>query len=115
MVEHFPDHLSPGDYAELARARAKRSPSGVGAVVEQVVDDRDGVPGRTWICLVSDGSQVRYLDVRIPDLPDYGGVANPTVEQAVERAAERLPAADRLAALLAGGVLELEPEDVSGG
>ena len=114
MVEHYPDHLSPQDYRELARARAERSPTGIGAVVQRVDDDRDGVPGRTWVCLVSDGSAVHYLDVRVLDVPDYAGLPNAAIEEAVERAAARVPPAGRLAALLAGGVLELEPEDLAG-
>jgi hypothetical protein len=115
MVEHYPDHLSPQDYRERARTRAARSPTGIGAVVERVDDDRDGVRGRTWVCLVSDGSAVHYLDVRVPDVADYAGLPNAAIEEAVGRAAERLPATGRLTALLAGGLLELEPEDVTAG
>jgi hypothetical protein len=81
--------------------------------VERVEGERDGVPGRTWVCVVSDGRTVHYLEVRVPDAPDYSGVLTPAVEDAVERAAERLPGPDRLAALLAGGILELDAEDLA--
>ena len=115
MPEHYPDHLSPADYREHARARAARSPSGIGAAVEQVDDDRDGVPGRVWVCLVTDGSEFHHLDVTVPDLPDFEGVSTTAVEDAVERAAAPLPGPNRLAALLAGGLLELERDDLRGG
>jgi hypothetical protein len=67
------------------------------------------------VCLVSDGSAVHYLDVRVLDVADYSGVLTTAVEGAVERAAERLPGPDRLAALLAGGNLELDAQDLAEG
>jgi hypothetical protein len=114
-VEHYPNHLSPQDYRDRAQARAAISPAGIGAAVERVNADRDGAPGRTWVCVVSDGSAVHYLDVRVADVPDYSGVMTTAVEDAVERAAERLPGPDRLAPLVAGGVLELDARDLAGG
>jgi hypothetical protein len=112
-MEHYPDHLSSQDYRERAQARAAHSPSGIGAAVERVAEDRDGVPGRTWVCVVTDGKAVHHLEVRVLDAPDYSGVLTSAVEDAVERAAERLPGPDRLAALLAGGILELEAKDLA--
>lgn len=106
-MEHYPDHLSSQDYRERAQARAASSPSGIGATVERVDGERDGVPGRTWVCLVSDGSAVHHLAVKVLDAADYSGVLPTAVEEAVERAAEHLPGPDRLAALVARGTLEL--------
>ena len=54
-MEHYPNHLSPQDYRERAQARAAHSSSGIGASVERVVADRDGIPGRSWVCVVTDG------------------------------------------------------------
>src|SRR3954451_6653918 len=113
-VEHYPNHLSPQDYRDRAQARAAQSPSGIGASVERVEEDRDGVPGRTWVCVVSDGKAVRYLEVRVPDAPDYSGVLTTAVEDAVERAAEWLARPDPLAALVARGILELDAADLAG-
>ena len=102
---------SPDTEAFLAHAefRARESPSTIGAAVT-TSSFRAGV--HRFDCIVTDGTQWRYVWVLGPDLGPFPSIAPEDVEAGIERFATELRAEDRLDQLLDANPLHIDRHGV---
>jgi hypothetical protein len=95
------------DFRAHAEFRARESASGIGAAV---VESSVNADERVWECIVSDGSEWRYVRVVGVDLPPFPSISPEQVEEGIERFAATLPPRDRIRHLLNANPLHIRAD-----
>jgi hypothetical protein len=101
----------PEPFRAHAEFHARESPSGIGAAVIRSYSDSDG-DTHIWECVVSDGREWHYVQVRGPGLGPHPAISSEEVEEGIGRFAATLPSAYRIRHVLNANPLHIDRHGV---
>jgi hypothetical protein len=93
------------EFLPHAQFRAHEAPAGIGASVVHSSFDRGQY---VWECIVTDGSEWKYVSVVGVDVGPHPNLSTEDVEQGVERFAATLPAPYRIGHLINASPLHID-------